>query len=219
MNHGPMEPKASVLPMSYADPCLLNLFQNDATYDWEFYIKERNKGDLKQYVERINIELHETFDNPKRGNFSQGWAYSWVLESSLLFLFYYLAPLQNDALVTSRGVQFIFGDKREVYLLDESALPVTEKESMREGKGSTSLIFMHKQGLHFSSRSLTFYFLFSVLKEPPFVVREQGYAGFTIFADVVLKDGKMVNLLTKVFKYSNVPNGWCPVNGHLYTVF
>ena len=51
------------------------------------------------------------------------------------------------------------------------------------------------------------------------MVREQGYAGFTIFADVVLKDGKMVNLLTKVFKYSNVPNGWCPVNGHLYTVF
>ena len=50
----------------------MNLFQNDATYDWEFYIKEKNKGDLKQYVERINIELHETFENPKRGNFSQG---------------------------------------------------------------------------------------------------------------------------------------------------
>ena len=30
----------------------------------------------------------------------------------------------------------LFGDKREVYLLDESAQPVTEKESMGEGKRS-----------------------------------------------------------------------------------
>ena len=30
----------------------------------------------------------------------------------------------------------LFGDKREVYLLDESAQPVTEKESMGEEKGS-----------------------------------------------------------------------------------
>ena len=51
-------------------------------------------------------------------------------------LFYYLAPLQNDSIVTSRCMQFTFGDKREVYLLDESVLPVTEKESMREGKKS-----------------------------------------------------------------------------------
>ena len=49
-------------------------------------------------------------------------------------LFYYLAPLQNDSIVTSQCMQFTFGDKREVYLLDESALPVTKKESMREGK-------------------------------------------------------------------------------------
>ena len=33
-------------------------------------------------------------------------------------------------------MQFTFGDEREVYLLDESALPVTEKESMQEGKRS-----------------------------------------------------------------------------------
>ena len=31
-------------------------------------------------------------------------------------------------------MQFTFGDKREVYLLDESALPLNKKESMREGK-------------------------------------------------------------------------------------
>ena len=31
-------------------------------------------------------------------------------------------------------MQFIFGDKREVYLLDESVLPVTEKEGRQEGK-------------------------------------------------------------------------------------
>ena len=33
-------------------------------------------------------------------------------------------------------MQFTFGDKGEVYLLGESALPVTEKESMRKGKKS-----------------------------------------------------------------------------------
>ena len=43
--------------------------------------------------------------------------------------------------------------------------------------------------------------LFSVLKDPPFVVREQGYAGFTIFADVVMKDGKMVNLSTSTVRF------------------
>ena len=41
-------------------------------------------------------------------------------------LFYYLAPL----------MEFTFWDKGVVYLLDESGLPVTEKESMREGKRS-----------------------------------------------------------------------------------
>ena len=51
-------------------------------------------------------------------------------------LFYYLAPLQNDSIVTSRCMQFTFGDKGEVYLLDKSALPVPEKQSMREGKRS-----------------------------------------------------------------------------------
>ena len=33
-------------------------------------------------------------------------------------------------------MQFTFGDKREVYLLDQSALPVTEKERRRERKRS-----------------------------------------------------------------------------------
>ena len=51
-------------------------------------------------------------------------------------LFYYIAPLQNDSIVTWQCIQFTFGDKREVYLLEESALPVTEKESMQEGKKS-----------------------------------------------------------------------------------
>ena len=33
-------------------------------------------------------------------------------------------------------MQFTFGDKREVHLLDESVLPVTEKERRGEGKSS-----------------------------------------------------------------------------------
>ena len=42
--------------------------------------------------------------------------------SSILMLFYYLAPLQNDSILTSQCVQFTCGVKGEVYLLDESAL-------------------------------------------------------------------------------------------------
>ena len=40
--------------------------------------------------------------------------------------FLLLSPLQYDTTVMSRCMQFTFGDKKEVYLLDESALPVTE---------------------------------------------------------------------------------------------
>ena len=39
----------------------------------------------------------------------------------------------------SQCMQFTFGYKREVYLLGESALPVTEKESMQEGKKASAL--------------------------------------------------------------------------------
>ena len=34
--------------------------------------------------------------------------------SSILILFYYLAPQQNDSIVMSRCMQFTFGDKREM---------------------------------------------------------------------------------------------------------
>ena len=56
--------------------------------------------------------------------------------SSILMLFYYLVPLQNDSIVMSWCVQFTFGDKREVCLLGKSALPVSIKESMWERKKS-----------------------------------------------------------------------------------
>ena len=46
----------------------------------------------------------------------------------MLLLFYYLAPLLNDCLMMSQCMQFTFVDKREVYLQDESAQPVTKKE-------------------------------------------------------------------------------------------
>ena len=39
-------------------------------------------------------------------------------------------------MVTSWCMQIVFWDEREVYLLDKIALPVTEKESMQEGKRS-----------------------------------------------------------------------------------
>ena len=52
--------------------------------------------------------------------------------SSMLLLFYYLAPLQNDALVMSHCTAVCFGGKREARLQDESALHVNEKVSNDE---------------------------------------------------------------------------------------
>ena len=49
----------------------------------------------------------------------------------------YAFLLQNDSTVTSQCMKFIFGDEKEVYLLDKSVLPVTEKKVCeREKRGS-----------------------------------------------------------------------------------
>ena len=64
------------------------------------------------------------------------WGKQGEFRSIILMLFYYLAPLQNNSIITSRCMQLIFWDKGEVYLLDESALPVTEKERRGERKSS-----------------------------------------------------------------------------------
>ena len=58
--------------------------------------------------------------------------------SSILMLFHYFTPRQNDWLVTLLCMQFTFGDKRVVYLLGEIALPVTAKERRGEGKTNIS---------------------------------------------------------------------------------
>ena len=55
-------------------------------------------------------------------------------------------------------MQFTFGDKREVYLQGESALPVTEKESMPKGKPSLDpkVNCMHRDVIrHSFSRGLS----------------------------------------------------------------
>ena len=37
---------------------------NEDTYDYEFQIKDVNDGDMKQYIEKIVINLHETVNEP-----------------------------------------------------------------------------------------------------------------------------------------------------------
>ena len=64
--------------------------------------------------------------------FSVLWSKIWSSDSSKTLLFYYLAPLQNKTIVTSRCMQFNFGDKGPVW--SESALPVTGKEGKGEVK-------------------------------------------------------------------------------------
>ena len=75
--------------------------------------------------------------------------------SIMLLLFYFLAPLQNDCLVTSQCIQFTFGDKREVYLQDESApLPVTKKEYAR-GKNEHRPVYILKRDKKIISQFLS----------------------------------------------------------------
>ena len=38
----------------------------EATYDWEFRVKDANNGDMKQYIDKVVINLHETFKNPRK---------------------------------------------------------------------------------------------------------------------------------------------------------
>lgn len=40
---------------------------DEATHDWEFFIRDVHKGDMKQYTDKIIVNLHETFKNPRRG--------------------------------------------------------------------------------------------------------------------------------------------------------
>ena len=54
--------------------------------------------------------------------------------SSMFMLFYYLDPLQNQAIVTSRCMHYIFCRGRKVKQADQSVLPVTEKEGKGKGK-------------------------------------------------------------------------------------
>ena len=53
-------------------------------------------------------------------------------------------------------MQFTSGDKREVYLLDESALPVNEKERRREGKRSICPRMKYGRTNHISVPHTTF---------------------------------------------------------------
>ena len=42
-------------------------FQGEATHDWEFVIREKAKNDMRPFVEKFVVTLHETFKNPERG--------------------------------------------------------------------------------------------------------------------------------------------------------
>ena len=56
-----------------------------------------------------------------------------VKDSSMLMLFQYLAPLQNDRLVMSQCMQFTFEDKREVYLWLKKRVCKREKRASALG--------------------------------------------------------------------------------------
>lgn len=41
------------------------------THDWELYVKGVNQSDISAFVEKIIFNLHESFQKPKRGKYSQ----------------------------------------------------------------------------------------------------------------------------------------------------
>ena len=38
----------------------------EATHDWEFKIEDKDKSDMRHYIDKIVIHLHPTFPNPVR---------------------------------------------------------------------------------------------------------------------------------------------------------
>ena len=44
----------------------------EATYDWEFRVKDVNGGEMKHYIEKVIINLHETFPEPIKSKFKVG---------------------------------------------------------------------------------------------------------------------------------------------------
>ena len=53
---------------------------------------------------------------------------------SSMFMLFYLDPLQNDTIMTSRCMHYIFCQGRELQLTNESVLPVMKKEGKGKGK-------------------------------------------------------------------------------------
>ena len=47
----------------------------EPTHDWEFKIKDGANGDMRHYIEKIVIKLHETFAEPVKGNFFLNYYY------------------------------------------------------------------------------------------------------------------------------------------------
>ena len=43
---------------------------SEPTHEWEFKIKDANSGDMRHYIEKIVINLHETFAEPVQGTYS-----------------------------------------------------------------------------------------------------------------------------------------------------
>ena len=80
----------------------------------------------------------------------------YINASSILMLFYYLTPLKNDSILMSRCMQFTLGDEREVYLLDESALPVPKKKVCKRGKEALAIGRNMDTQTNFPSRILSF---------------------------------------------------------------
>ena len=64
--------------------------------------------------------------------------------------------MQNDSIVTSQCMQFTFGDKGEVYLLDKSVLPVTGKERRGEGKSSIGTRMKYGHANHYDVTIVSF---------------------------------------------------------------
>ena len=57
-----------------------------------------------------------------------------ILRQEYVYAFFYLDPLQNNAIVTSRCMHYIFFRGGKVKHSDESVLPVTKKEGKGKGK-------------------------------------------------------------------------------------
>lgn len=75
----------------------------EATYDWEFRVKDANNGDMKQYIEKVVINLHETFKNPKKSKLDSTCIKDITVDLKAILIYLYFYSFERTSFCCQRS--------------------------------------------------------------------------------------------------------------------